>query len=462
MVRGGIDDLRSRLEGAVLLAGEPGYDESRSLWNGEIDRHPAIVARCRSAADVSEAVRFATREGLEIAVRGGGHAYSGSSTCDAGMMIDLSEMNTVRVDPVRHRAFVGGGAKLADLDAATQEHGLAVPAGVISHTGVGGLTLGGGLGHLTSTFGLTIDNLEAAEMVLADGRIVDVSPEEHPDLFWAIRGGGGNFGVVTTFEFRLHPVGPMVNLGLLFWTADRGVEALRAMADAIPQLPPRTGTLIGAAMNAPPAPFVPAEYHFALGQALILVGFGTPEEHEQALAPIRAACPPTVDFVTPMPYTELQKVLDDDAPWGVRGYEKALYLDDLTDEAIEVVAAAGGRKRSALSFMPIIRLDGAFTDVADEDTAFGGRRRPCYVVNIGAHSFDLEEITADRLWVRETWDALRPLANDAGGYVNFMTEQDVERVRASYGAAKFDRLAAIKAEYDPGNVFHRNPNIKPG
>ncbi|MGH2881854.1 MAG: BBE domain-containing protein, partial [Solirubrobacteraceae bacterium] len=251
-----------------------------------------------------------------------------------------------------------------------------------------------------------------------------------------------------------------VHLALFFWGLDQGAEALRTARDVIPALPDATGAMIAVALNAPPAPFVPAQYHFAPGHALIVVGFGTAEEHVQAIAPIRTACPPLFEFVTPIPYTQLQQMLDESAPWGIRAYEKGLYLDDLSDDAIGVLVGRAADKTSPMSFAPIFNLDGAYCRVRDEDTAYGGRRRPQYVVNIAAVSPDTEALDADRAWVRSLWDALRPLAGDAGGYVNFMADQDDDRVRASYGA-KYDRLARIKAQYDPGNVLRRNVNIKP-
>ncbi|MGH3826823.1 MAG: FAD-binding oxidoreductase [Pseudonocardiaceae bacterium] len=456
----GLDELRTAMVGAALLPGDPGYDDARSIWNGEIDRRPAVIARCESGADVVAAVGFAQRAGLEIAVRGGGHAFSGSSVCEGGLMIDLSRLRGVRVDPDRRRAVVGGGATLADLDAATQAHGLAVPSGVISHTGVGGLTLGGGMGWLTNKHGLSIDNLQAAQVVLADGRVVRASADEHPDLFWALRGGGGNFGVVTEFEFRAHPIGPLVHLALLFWGLDQGREALRACRDTIPTLPEGTSAVIAVGLSAPDAPFVSERYRRTSGHALMVVGFGSARDHARAIAPLRHACPPRFEFVTPIPYTGLQQMLDDTAPWGIRAYEKGLDLDELTDDAITVLVEQAGNKPSPESYIPMARLSGAFSRVPDEDTAFGGSRSPHYVINIEAASTDPERMVAGRAWVRSTWEALRPLARTSGSYVNFMAELDHDRVRAAYGA-KYDLLAAVKRTYDPGNVFHRNINIKP-
>jgi FAD/FMN-containing dehydrogenase len=458
----GVEALRTVMSGPVFIPADADYENARLIWNGDIDRHPAVIAQCQTQQDVVTAVGFAQREGLEIAVRGGGHGISGSAVCEGGLMIDLSGMRNVVVDPERRRAVVGGGASLAEMDAATQAHGLAVTGGVVSHTGVAGLTLGGGMGWLTRKLGLSIDNLEAVEVVLADGRCLRASADSHPDLFWAMRGGGGNFGIVTSFEFRLHPVGPEIHLALLFWGLDQGHGALQTARDGIPALPEDIYPLLCVALNAPPAPFVPAQHHFAPGYALLLVGFGSADEHAQAVAPIRAGCPPLFEFTTPILYTALQQLFDESPfAWGIRAYEKALYLDELSDEAIDVVVERATDRTSSMSFMPIFRLDGAFSRVGEQDTAFGGTRTPQYVVNIIAISPDAAALAADRKWVRSVWDGLRPLAASASGYVNFDAEHDNDRVRATYGSTKYDRLAQIKAQYDPGNVFHRNANITP-
>ncbi|MFC7451226.1 FAD-binding oxidoreductase [Rhodococcus daqingensis] len=453
--------LRSSIGGPVFGPDDTGYDEARSIWNGDIDHRPAGIARCLSPGDVGSALGFARDRELEVSVRGGGHAFSGTAVSEGGLMIDLSAMNGTSVESETAMARVGGGATMADLDAATQAHGLAVTGGVISHTGVGGLTLGGGMGWLTHLAGLSIDNLASAEVVLADGSVVRASDDEHPDLFWAIRGGGGNFGVVTEFEYRLHPVGPEVNLGLFFWSLDDGADALRLCREFIPTLPTRSGSLIAAGMCAPPEPFVPEQYRGVPGHALIVAGFSSAAEHAAAVAPIRDAVPPLFEFVTPIPYAGLQQMLDGAAPWGILGYEKALDLVDLTDEVIAVLVEHAPRKSSPLSFMPIFRLDGAFASVGENDTAFGGARTPHYVCNIAGVADTPELLAADRAWTRSIWEALRPLASNQGGYVNFMAEPDENRVRASYGPTKYDRLAAVKAHYDPGNTFHLNANIRP-
>lgn len=459
-VTAALPSLRGALAGSALTSGDPGYDEARSVWNGEIDHRPAVIVRCAGPADVGVALAFAREHGLDVSVRGGGHNPGGAGVCDGGLAINLSALDQVVVDPVARTARCGGGATLAQLDAATQEHGLAVPAGTVSHTGVGGLTLGGGFGWLTAAFGLTIDNLLSAEVVTADGRVLRASETGHPDLFWALRGGGGNFGVVTEFEFRLHPVGPLVDAGLFFWPLAEGVAALKLIREVIADLGPSTTAML-AGMNAPPAPFVPAEHHFAPGYALIVAGLGDRPDHARVVARIREALPPLFDLVTPIPYVELQKILDDGVPWGVLAYEKSLYLETLTDEVIDVITDYLPRKSSPLSTMPVTVMGGAFTAVDDDATAFGGSRRAGLAFGITAIAPTPELLELDRAWVRSFWNALLPHAANSGSYVNFMAEYEDDRVRASYGQAKYDRLADVKAVYDPENIFHHNANIRP-
>ncbi|SHK62700.1 FAD/FMN-containing dehydrogenase [Pseudonocardia thermophila] len=458
---GTVPELRAAMRGEVVVPGDPGYDEARKVWNADIDRSPAVIARCATTDDVATAVAFGQLAGLEIAVRSGAHNVAGRCTCDDGVMIDLSGMRTVQVDPETRRARVQAGALLGDLDAATQEHGLAVPLGAISHTGVGGLTLGGGMGWLTRRFGLAIDNLESAEIVVADGRVLRASRAEHPDLFWAIRGGGGNFGVVTEFEFRLHEVGPMIDFGLFFWPVEQGVEALRLMRDVVGGLP-RTLNAFIAFTNAPPAPFVPQEHHMRPGYALVLAGFGDSAEHARVAGRLRAALPPLFDFCTPLPYTELQKVFDEGTAWGYHAYEKTIEIDDFTDPVIDVLVERLPQKASPLTVLIAYRLDAAYTEVGEDETAFGGRREPRCELFLFPICPDPDTLVADRAWARGLWDALRPLSRSIGGYVNSMSgDVEEERVLAAYGREKLDRLAQIKAVYDPGNVFRNNVNIKP-
>lgn len=457
----GIDELRTAISGRVVEPGDPAYDEVRQVWNADIDRRPAVVVQCASTADVRTAILFASQAGLEIAVRGGGHSMSGASTVDGGLLVDLSALNQVTVDPGTKRALVGGGAKLAELDAATQAYGLAVPAGMVSHTGVAGLTLGGGMGWLTRQFGLSLDNLLSVRIVTADGRTLRAADDENPDLFWAVRGGGGNFGVVTQFEFQLHEVGPMVQYGMLFWGLDQGPAVLRAARELIPTLPREVNIVIGA-ITAPPAPFVPEQHHLQPGYGLIVVGFGSPEQHAEVLAQIRAALPPLFEFATPMPYTALQQTIDEPNAWGHYCYDKGSYIEELTDEAIQVIAEHVPLRTSPLSAVLFYRLDCGYSETDEDATAFSGGRSPRYAIFIIAVAPVPELLPGERAWVRSFWEALQPHSLGIGSYVNAMAENDYDRVRASYGETKYARLAKIKTEYDPANIFHRNMNIPPG
>jgi len=454
------DALRAAMSGPLIAPADPDYDEARRVWNADIDAHPAIIARCTSAADVAEAVTFAADHDLEIAVRGGGHSTSGASVVDRGLMIDLSRLNHVRVDAEANRAWVGGGAVLADLDAATQAHGLAVPSGHVSHTGVGGLTLGGGMGWLTRQAGLSIDNVLSVQVVTADGRILRAAADENPDLFWAVRGGGGNFGVVTEFEFRLHEVGPIVQVGVFFWGLEQGPDVLRLAREIIATLPRQLNTTI-VGLNAPPAPFVPEEHRLQPGYALVVTGFGSAGEHGRVVTRIRAAIPPRWELVTPMPYVGLQQMFDEANAWGFHGYSTGTYLEALSDEAIEVVADHLPRKNSPLSVLLFYRLDEAYSEVAEDDTAFSGGRSPRFSVAIAAICPTPELLAADRAWARSFCAALRPLSPGTETYVNAMTECEQDRVRAAYGPARYERLARVKAVYDPRNLFHRNATVTP-
>ena len=457
---GGIDALRNTFDGAVLEPGDASYDGARSIWNGDIDRRPAVIAQPASAAAVATAIRFGRESGLEISVRGGGHNFSGSALVDGGLTIDLSAMRRVTVDPGARRATCGGGATWLAVDAATQEHGLGVPGGFVSHTGVGGLTLGGGFGWLSRLAGMSCDNLVGAELVTVDGEIRQVTDASEPELMWALRGGGGNFGVVTSFEFALHPVGPLIQLGLFFYGLDQGADVLRLVREVAPTLPDESFLFV-AGLNAPPEPFVPEQYQFSPGYAVIVVGLGTPERHAELIAPVTSAMPCLWNLVTPMPYVQLQQMFDPAVPWGIRGYEKAVYLDEMSDGAVDVIARRLPQKSSPMTIMPIFTLGGAFGRVPDDATAFGGSRSTTYIVNLTALAEDPDLLAADRAWVRDFWSELVPFASGIGSYVNFMSEFEEDRIRASYGSAKYDRLAAVKAVYDPDNVLHLNANVVP-
>ena len=455
-----VESLRREVAGEVLVPPDPGYDDARAVWNGAIDRHPAAILRPATTADVSAAILFAREHGLEVSVRGGAHAGSGSSVTEGGLMINLSNMRDVTVDPVAKRCVVGGGATLADRDVATQEHGLAAPGGIVGHTGVGGLTLGGGMGWLTRKYGLTLDGLLSAEVVVADGRVLQASNDENADLFWAIRGGGGNFGVVTKFEFELHPVGPLVDFGMFFWPLERGEELLRLTKDLFADLP-RDMNMIVAGINAPPAPFVPQEHWMRPGYALLVTGFGPPEQHSTVVDRIRADLPPLFEMVTPMPYVQLQQMFDEANAFGFLAYDKTHYVDDLSEDVIAVVTDHLPRKTSQRSPMFIYRLDGAYSDVGDDQTAFGGGRTPRYAIFLIAIADNDEMLKSDTAWLRSFWAALLPHATGIGSYVNGEAEFARGQVQNSYGTEKYERLRRIKAKYDPENIFHMNANIQP-
>lgn len=456
---GSVSDLRSAMAGPVIEPQDVGYAAARLVWNGSIDRRPAVIAQCENATDVSAAVRFGVGAGLEITVRGGAHSMSGASVTDDGLMIDLSRMTSVVVDPEARRARVGGGALWQHLDGVAQQHGLAVPGGLISHTGVAGLTLGGGMGWLSRRAGLSIDNLVSAEIVTADGAVRRVSEEENTELFWAIRGGGGNFGVVTEFEFRLAQVGPLVEFGLLFWTLDRAEDVLRLVREVFRSLP-RDVNIVVTAMNAPPAPFVPESLHFAPGIALVVAGFGAADEHGEVLERLRRALPPAFETGGPMPYTALQQMVDEGNAWGLHCYDKNVYLEDLSDEAIAVLVEQLPRKTSPMSVVIFYRLDEAYSEVADDATAFSGGRSPRFAVFIVGICPAPGMFAPEQNWVRSLWEGLKPHAL-SGAYVNAVLDPSEDRVRAAYGPAKYARLAEIKRTYDPDNVFHHNANIRP-
>ena len=371
-----VEKLRSSIDGEVITAIDPGFEQARRSWNADIDRRPAAVVTCATVRDVVAAIGHGRDLDLEIAVRGGGHSFAGHSMCEGGLVVDLGRMNGVRVDPQRRRARAQGGALLRDLDAATQQHGLAVPSGVVGHTGVGGLTLGGGMGWLSRRGGLTIDHLVGAEVVTADGQLRHASADEEPDLFWALRGGGGNFGVVTEFEFDLIDVAPMVQFGLFFWRPEQGRDALSALRDVVRELPLSLNGIQLAVSTAPAAPFVPTEFQGLTGTGLMLVGFDDDDAHREVTERIRRTVPPLFDFVTPMPYVALQQLLDEGNEWGFYAYDKGGYIAEISDDVIEVLTTIAPRRRSPMSAALIYPLDGAYSEVPEEATAFSGADDP--------------------------------------------------------------------------------------
>jgi hypothetical protein len=456
-----IGSLRASFAGEVLAPGDAGFAQARAevLWNGSITHQPALLTRPATNADVAAAIAFAREQGVPLSVRGGGHGYAGKAVAEDGVVIDLSRMAGVRVDPDAQRAYVGGGAAWAAVDAATAEHGLGVTGGTISHTGVAGLTLGGGLGWLMPRQGLSCDNLVAATVVTADGRTVTASEQQNAELLWGLRGAGANFGVVTELVLALHEVNPMANVGLFFWRPEDAAGPLRFARDYVFELTPEMGVLV-AGISAPPEAFVPADLQGRPGMAVIVASWGTSEEHAAAVAPLRAHGP-AFELITPIPYVALQQMIDAGSPWGVHAYDKSLNFDELPDEVIEILVDGVARKTSPLSLIPMFPLRGKVREVPDDATAFGPPRSRRWAVSMEAVAPDAATLTADRDWARDLWTALRPFAPDDGAYVNFEYDADAARVRASYGEAKYRRLTALKAVWDPDNVFRSNANIPP-
>ncbi|MGE7434531.1 FAD-binding oxidoreductase [Kitasatospora sp. NPDC001175] len=450
-----VEELTSRVHGAVITPGDARYDEARRVYNAMIDRKPTAVVRCVNAGDVLAAVGFARENGFDLAIRGGGHSVPGYGTWDDAVVADLSAMRGVRVDPVRRTARVEGGATLADLDAATHAFGLGVTGGVVSTTGVGGLTLGGGFGHLARHLGLTCDNLLSADVVTADGRFLMVTEHEHPDLFWALRGGTGNFGVVTSFEFRLSPVSEVLG-GLMFFELEHTESVLRHYREYIAVAPEQLGAF-PAFHNAPPLPFVPEERHGDPLIAVVVCWSGPMAEGERAVQPFREAAPVAFESVGPLPYPVLQTMFDQLLPPGLQHYWKSAFAARLTDEAI-AAHAAHGPKVPSVSACHIYPINGACHRIAPEETAFSYRDATFATVIAGMWP-DPAENAVNTAWVKDYYRAIAPHSS-AGGYVNFVADDDQERVTDDY-RDNYTRLIEIKRAYDPDNFFHVNHNIRP-
>jgi FAD/FMN-containing dehydrogenase len=449
--------LRASFEGQVIGPADDGYEEHRRVWNGSIDRCPALIARCTGVDDVRTAVRFGREHQLTVAVRGGGHSFPGLSTCDGGLLIDLRPMNGVRVDPDARAVGVQAGVLLGELDQRTQEHGLAVPAGIVSHTGVAGLTLGGGIGWIMRKHGLTIDSLESADLVTADGEFVRASEDENAELFWGLRGGGGNFGVVTDFRFRLHPLGPQVMAGATFWSMDVAERVLRAYRDWIADCPDELMTIVVQRL-APALPVVPAELVGRPVIAVVACYAGNVDEGEEVLRPMRAFGSPVLDLFAPKPYVVHQQVFDPSFRHGCWYYVRSCDVAALTDEVIDVVAEHGRQITSPLSSIALWQMGGAVARVPDDATSFRGRSTG-FTFNINGNTATADGFEEQRQWARDYWTALAPF--HTGVYVNFLMEEGGARVRQAYGDAKYRRLTALKREYDPTNFFRLNQNIPP-
>ena len=449
--------LRSAFRGELVRRGDPTYDERRKIWNGAIDRSPALIARCAGVADVIAAVKFARGTDLPLAVRGGGHSFPGFSTCDDGIVIDLSLMKGIRVDPKARTARVQAGALLGDLDRETQPFGLAVPAGIVTHTGLAGLTLGGGIGWLMRKYGLTVDQLLAVDMITADGEFVKASESENTDLFWGIRGAGGNFGIVTEFEFRLNPVGPIVLSGPIFWPMEQSAKVLRFYRDWITDAPDELTTIV-VHRRVPPSPAIPAEFH---GMPVVTVGCcyaGSIEEGEKVIRPMKEFGSPLLDLCMPKPFLAHQSMFDSSFPHGWWYYFRSANLAELNDDVIDIIATKAQQMTSPLTAFPIFQLGGAIRRVGEDDTAFSGRGAG-HTININATTATQAGFDEEREWSRSFWTALRPYQTSV--YVNFLMNEGEDRIRQAYGAAKYDRLKALKRKYDPDNFFRINQNIPP-
>jgi FAD/FMN-containing dehydrogenase len=447
--------------GDLIGPDHDGYDDARAVWNGTVDRRPRLIARCRVPADVAAAVRLARIHDLEIAVRGGGHNVAGTAVCDDGIVIDLSAMRAVTVDPAARTARVQGGSLWGDVDHATQRHGLATTGGIVSHTGVGGVSLGGGIGWLMRKHGLVVDNLVEVEVVTADGDVIRASTDDHPDLFWALRGGGGNFGVVTSFLFRLHPVGPTVLAGPVFWAAEDTADILRFYREFITDAPDELGTIVRLG-TIPPLPAVRDELHFRPAIAVASCYAGPVEDGERAVRLLREFGSPLVDLVGSTRYVDHQRSIDDTVPHGWHYYWKGTSLTRLTDEVVDVIAEHAYDATSPRSYAAIFHLGGAVARVPRDATAYPGREVAHNMVIDAAWLPEQADIVggAETAWARAFHGALEP--HGAGVYVNFLdNDDDPSRVREAYGAATYSRLAAVKARYDPENVFHHNKNIPP-
>ena len=453
-----VAQLRRQSQGQVLLPGQDGYDQARRVWNAMVDRRPAVIARCASPADVAAAIAFARQHELELGVRCGGHSVLGLSVPDGGLMIDLSPMGSVRVDPDRRRAWVGGGALLGDLDRATQPYGLATTAGNVSHTGVGGLTLGGGMGWLARRLGLACDNVARFQLVTADGALLHASEQEHPELFWGLRGGGGNFGVVTEFEFELHQVGTAALLVDLFYTPQDAPGALRRWRELIAEAPPQA-TLTAWVGTTGPWSFLPPALRDRPLASVGYVWVGDPDQGRELLPALREGTPATAERVQELSYLELQTMDDEAHRHGLlRRYWKGHYLRDLDDGAIEAFLSRGGGDPMLLPSGSLQSYRGAIAAVGDAETAFGHRDALVEFVAVAGWT-DPAQDQARMAAARRYGAVVEPFAS--GVYVNDLTDEGQAGIRRAYGADKLARLAALKDRYDPGNVFHLNHNIRP-
>ena len=453
----GIEDLATSFGGALIRPGDEPYGIERRIWNASIDRHPALIARCTGVADVIRAVRFAREHEQLVAVRSGRHSYPGLGVCDGGIVIDLGQMKGIRVNPESRTVRAQAGVLLGELDRETQAFGLAVPAGIVTHTGLAGLTLGGGIGWLERKYGLTIDQLRSVDVVTAEGEFVTAGEDSNVDLFWGVRGGGGNFGIVTEFEFRLNPVGPTVLAGPVMWPMEDSPTVLRFYREWVKEVPDELTTIV-THRRVPPVPAMPEELH---GRHVVIIGTcyaGPVDQGERVLRPLRAVGSPLLDGCAPMPFTTHQGLFDPGFPHGWWYYIRSCNLAALTDEVIDILVDHGHRIVSPRTVFSIYHLGGAVARVGDDETAFGSRDAG-HTVNVIGVTETGEGFDDEREWARELWSALKPHHQNV--YVSFLMDEGDERVREAYGPTNYDRLKALKRKYDPDNFFRLNQNIRP-
>lgn len=455
--RDALEPLRAGVRGGILTVGEPGYEDARRIWNAMVEHRPAILARCLTSRDVRTAVDFARTNGMLLSVRGGGHHIAGNAIADGGLTIDLSAMRSVHVDGPRRTARIEGGALLGDVDHETQSFGLAIPLGINSTTGFGGLCLGGGFGWLTRKYGMTIDNLLSADVVTADGELHVVSPTNEPDLFWAIRGGGGNFGVVTAFETQLHPVGPLVWSGLVVYPGSQAREVMRKWRDFCETAPDELAVWT-VQRKAPPLPFLPAEVHGTDVVVLAVMYAGDVTEGGRITAPLSTFGDAIAAVLAPQPYAAFQQAFDPLLAPGARNYWKSSDFEELTDAALDVLVDAARAVPGPECEVFVAQLGGAMARVPSDATAYEGRNAR-YIMNVHGRWRSATEDGAGRTWARTLFEAVAPFAT-GGGYVNFLTEDESARVKSAYGA-NYERLQDIKRRYDPENLFRMNHNIPP-
>jgi FAD/FMN-containing dehydrogenase len=457
LAEGSVAELDEALRGDLVRPEDPGYDEARTIWNAAHDRRPALVARCAGVADVIRAVEFARSEQLLVAVRGGSHSIPGFSTCDGGIVIDLSPMQGVRVDPHARTAVAQPGVTWSGLDHETQAFGLAVTGGLVSSTGIAGFTLGGGIGWLMRKHGLTCDNLLSADLVQADGTFVHASAEENPELFWGLRGGGGNFGVVTSFEYRVHPVGPTVMGGAIFYPGDLAGEILRFYREWAADVPDELTTMVSLA-TAPPAPFLPERWHGKRVVAIPALHSGSLDDGERAVRALRELGEPVADLLGPIPYVGMQSLLDPLWGPGAHSYFKAGWMRGLDDDAIDTLVRYHQGATSPKSEIHVHQMGGALARVPAGATAFGDRSAP-FLLNIAAGTYTAEGYDEAVAWAQDLHAAMEPSLT-GGTYVNFLSAEGQDRVRAAYSDS-YQRLVALKDEVDPTNLFRLNQNIQP-